>query len=210
MSYKVILLKERDFFKCQRAIEKNNFKDPSVEKILVMGLDEVNPQSSRAAILLNDYYRRCEKNPAQGLSQVEFGLLIKNNLTSKNIFTCAYCEKEYDVAKVTIDHFKPQMFRGKNHYANIRLACCQCNTMKGAIHPARMPNVFNLYKEKVKEGLYSSCVKLLIEAKREFAGHDFIETKLIDKLIKTELYWREKHGKALPSEEELTVIAATA
>ena len=187
-------LKQKDFFKSQQGIERNNIKHPN-QKILVMALDELNSQSPRASILLKDYYSKLEKRPHIGVAQGEIDLTIKNSLNSEGNFTCNYCQRELPSEEVTIDHYKPQMFRGKNYFSNLKLCCVQCNTMKGAIHPARMPQVFSLFLEKVKEGQYTSCLRLLKEARFKFKDLEFVENKLLEKLIVTEIYGREKNGK---------------
>jgi len=191
----IVAIAPSNFFKCQKSIEKSNLKNPS-EKILVVDSGNSHRHSHISGMLLKAYYEKLEKNPNLGLNDREFRIFVINQLNENNQFSCAYCSKILKKDEITIDHFKPKVFKGKNQYFNLRLSCSSCNLSKGGIHPMRMTASFNLFIEKVKEQENIPSIDILIEAKTTRSQlMDDIEKSMLDRLIQMEHRWRSDYEK---------------
>ena len=191
----IVAIAPDNFLKCQKSIEKTNLKNPS-EKILVVDSGNSHRHSHISGMLLKAYYSKLEKNPDLGLNDREFNLFIKNQINEDNKFTCAYCSKQLDRKQITIDHYKPRVFKGKNQYFNLRMSCESCNVAKGGIHPMRMPISFNCFLEKVKEQENIRSIDILVEVKTTSSQlMDEIEKSMLDRLIAMEHRWRTEYEK---------------
>lgn len=198
----IVSMRPEHFFKCQNSIEKANLKTPS-PKILVMDNTTTHRNSHVSGLLLRSYYAKIERNPLQGLSDGESNAFIKSNQDEEGMIECEYCKNKVSHKVITIDHFKPKVFKGANQLFNVRLACKACNESKGAIYPARMPQTFNLYLEKMKAGSKVSCLDIVQEAKATLSVCE-IELSLLNRIIGMELKWR----KDLSEKKALTTLDA--
>jgi hypothetical protein len=189
----IAVISQEHFFKCQKSIERQNLTQPS-KKILVMDCGTTDQTSHTSGLLLKAYYTKLEKNPKLGLSDLDFHFLIKNHLNDKKEISCYYCNKHIAEQDITIDHFKPKVFKGANQYFNIKLSCKNCNESKGGIYPQRMPITFKLFLSKVHDNKKYQCLDILIEAK-EHCLHlmDETEISLLNRLILMELKWRSDY-----------------
>ena len=48
-------------------------------------------------------------------------------------YTCAYCEKKFDVGYLQIDHIVARANGGSNDVTNLVTSCCACNNKKSAL-----------------------------------------------------------------------------
>lgn len=190
----VVTIKPNEFFLVLKSVEKKNLIQPT-NKILIMRYEKINPQSPQSGILLNNYYYTLQKNPQMGFSLQEFKSLIQNNKNSNNEIQCAYCKQCFPEDKITIDHFKPRALKGLNQFYNIRLACAQCNVMKGCIYPEKMPYTYELFLSKAIAKEYVSSLNILREISNNI-NLDITERQLLTRLINMEVHWRNTKGYA--------------
>ena len=91
---------------------------------------------------------------------------LKERVFSRDDGKCVYCGKEASV----LDHKLPVALGGKTTYENLVAACPDCNTRKGALHPARFTprkdGEFEVQPE-VQEGVYPIAPNPSIELSRE-------------------------------------------
>ena len=69
--------------------------------------------------------RRCNKLPKH---YVKFN---RRNIYQRDNFTCQYCGSLLPRYELTIDHVIPRSRGGRSTWANVVLACIQCNAIKG-------------------------------------------------------------------------------
>jgi hypothetical protein len=188
----IVAINPVNFIKCQKSIEHGNLTTPS-KKILVMDKGLIDSKSHLSGLLLRAYYAKLEHNPNLGISFADMNLVIHNTKNENDEIECFYCKQMIHASVITIDHFKPKVFKGANQYFNIKLACKKCNVTKGGIYPQKMPVTFNHFLEKIKTGNPITSLKILQEVKKEMIV-DETESELIDRLISMELHWREESG----------------
>jgi 5-methylcytosine-specific restriction endonuclease McrA len=89
----------------------------------------------------NNAARRARKKKAKGRYSV--GDILALLEASNGI--CFYCPADISGGKHTIDHFIPLSRGGSNWPSNIRMACVNCNSMKGDM----LPKEFLAYRKKL-------------------------------------------------------------
>lgn len=74
----------------------------------------------------------------------------RTNLFARDNWTCCYCGKKFQQAKLTYDHVVPRSQGGKTDWLNVVTACKPCNEYKGGRTPqqAGMKLLFKPYKPK--------------------------------------------------------------
>lgn len=60
-----------------------------------------------------------------------YGLLVKLFISLRDGPRCRYCDKEFKIEDLTVDHRIPLMRSGKDEPDNVVLACRTCNSQKG-------------------------------------------------------------------------------
>jgi len=72
------------------------------------------------------------------LSQITFA---RKNIFVRDEYSCQYCGKKFEHAKLTYDHVIPRSQGGQTNWTNIVTACVSCNSRKGNRTPkeAGMP-----------------------------------------------------------------------
>ena len=61
----------------------------------------------------------------------------KDNVHTRDNFTCQYCQKKLDRRECTIDHVVPKDQGGKNGWTNTVCACFECNNRKDNRTPSQ-------------------------------------------------------------------------
>lgn len=67
--------------------------------------------------------------------------LSRNNIYTRDNFTCMYCGKQPGIKRLTLDHVIPKSRGGDFSWGNIVTCCLDCNWVKANMTPeeARMP-----------------------------------------------------------------------
>ncbi len=55
----------------------------------------------------------------------------RQNLFSRDNYTCQYCHRHYPANKLTYDHIVPRSKGGKTSWTNVVTSCMRCNLKKG-------------------------------------------------------------------------------
>ncbi|MBI4242659.1 MAG: HNH endonuclease [Planctomycetes bacterium] len=90
--------------------------------------------------------------------------LTKKNVLLRDGYKCQYCNKGYQLNKLTIDHIIPKSKGGKSVWTNIVTACMNCNLKKGGRLPWEVgmkllrspsaPHTNPLLSQKLRNGNY--------------------------------------------------------
>jgi 5-methylcytosine-specific restriction endonuclease McrA len=63
--------------------------------------------------------------------------LSRRNILERDEFTCQYCGKHLDAARLTVDHVIPRSRGGQTSWENVVAACNRCNDRKGDLSPEK-------------------------------------------------------------------------
>ncbi len=66
---------------------------------------------------------------------------------SRNRTRCYYCGTELSPEEMTTDHAKPKSKGGSGHVENLRVACHECNGLKG-------DKDIDVFLEELSQGVY--------------------------------------------------------
>ncbi|MCZ6472420.1 MAG: HNH endonuclease [SAR324 cluster bacterium] len=58
----------------------------------------------------------------------------RQNLFSRDNYTCQYCHRHYPAGQLTYDHIVPRSKGGKTSWTNVVTSCVRCNLKKGNKH----------------------------------------------------------------------------
>jgi hypothetical protein len=117
------------------------------EKQIILLLPGMEPQYDYAKELTeeewNDFICRSDDpeilvGPAKVFQRKlrwEISGAIQQKVWVADGFKCAYCDAQMGKAKLTVDHFIPLEFGGKNDETNYLTACAACNKRKANLDP---------------------------------------------------------------------------
>jgi hypothetical protein len=60
---------------------------------------------------------------------------VQQKVWARDGLRCAFCQHDIGHVQLTVDHWMPLEFGGKNDTSNYITACRRCNKMKGSMHP---------------------------------------------------------------------------
>lgn len=58
---------------------------------------------------------------------------VKRKLYEKKNYTCTYCQEQFNMRDLTIDHVFPKKYGGTAKKSNIAVSCRKCNHKKGSL-----------------------------------------------------------------------------
>jgi Restriction endonuclease len=104
----------------------------------------------------------------------------RKNLYIRDRGRCAYCGKKVSLSGLSFDHVIPRCQGGKTCWENIVLACCRCNTKKGARHPNkyRWPKIMP-YAPTLSHAAPVQLVNKLASEIIEESWEDFVYWRII-------------------------------
>lgn len=158
-----VIVKNNEFLRVQNQCPENINIYVSFDGNQIISPNDQSPQS---LYLLQDKLRREENGEKlfsyYSISEIYIGKdrlsskirgkkrwAIYSNYAKKGCIHCEYCQLEIQVKECTIDHFIPVSRAGEDSYQNYKIACPDCNSIKGAIHPEQDSAVFNIFQEYV-------------------------------------------------------------
>lgn len=60
---------------------------------------------------------------------------LKNKVFARDLYTCNYCNHQFPVTNLTIDHYIPYSIVKEHKEENLVTSCQECNSAKGHINP---------------------------------------------------------------------------
>lgn len=78
--------------------------------------------------------------------------LSRNNIYTRDHFTCQYCGKTSTRGHLNLDHVIPRSQGGKSSWENLATSCISCNSKKGAnrktpMNEPRKPDYYEIIRE---------------------------------------------------------------
>lgn len=190
----------KSFFGVLKANLKQQYDKPTV---FIAPQYPLQPTSMASGLFLNKYYKKLEENPTmESVTKMDYDAIMLNHRNKDKTITCFYCKENHSSDKTTFDHYVPLYLGGSSLFYNLRLSCQSCNLMKGSIHPTEMPVTWKIFEANLYAEEKPKALGILIEAAKKEMSES--ESKLVAKLTKKEIEWREAYKKELVEKGKLT------